>query len=60
MLCGSKFVVIGRPFHLALPCTPHPFAQVCSHPLIFCSNEKLIAKIQLKAGGSHGYKSRPD
>jgi hypothetical protein len=29
-------------------------------PLIFCSNPKPIIKIQLKAGGSHGYKSHPD
>jgi hypothetical protein len=60
MLRGSKFVVIERLFQLAVSCTPHLFAQVCSHPLIFCSNEELTAKIQLKAGGSHGYKSRPD
>jgi len=60
MLYGSKFVVIGQPFHLALPCTPHLFARVYSHPLIFCSNSKPIAKIHLKAGGSHGYESHSD
>jgi hypothetical protein len=60
MLYGSKFVVTGRHVCVALPCTLHLLARVCSHPLIFCSNRKPIAKIQLKAGGSHGYKSYPD
>ena len=60
MLRGSRFVVIERPFQLAASCTPLLFAQVCPHPFIFCSNEELTAKIQHKAGGSHGYESRPD